>query len=167
MINFKKIALLFCLIVPVFVIAQNPTSNCTNAITLSSQVRNFKVSNYPSNTFVGMSFTSKSQVKNLFPEELMASILSANTQEWVNFNEIIPSVISREKNNQINKADRKKNYFELLQKIEFDANGTTYVLIKFKLTVENSPKPMYMTETRYSGSKWAMFSGLKWARDSG
>ena len=24
-----------------------------------------------------------------------------------------------------------------------------------------------LTETRYSGSKWAMSSGLKWARDSG
>lgn len=147
MTNIRTLFLLIIAFTPLYLLAQNDISNCTEGINLSLGVKNFSVFTYPSNTRVGMVYTNVSQVKNQTPEELMSSILCANTQEWVNFNEIEPSKLSKEKASQINNANRLKNYFDLLQKIEFDANGTTYALIKFRLTIENSPKPMNLTET--------------------
>lgn len=155
MTNIRIIYFLLIALAPLCLLAQNEASNCTDGISLSSGVTNFKVFSYPPNTRVGMVYNDVSQVKNQMPEELMGSILCANTQGWVNFNEIEPSKLSKVKESQINKANRLKNYFDLLQKIEFNANGTTYVLIKFQLTAESSPKPLNLTETMaFKNNRW-------------
>jgi hypothetical protein len=132
---------------PVIGLAQNPPSRCVKEIDLAQSVKNVSFIEYPSETKVGMSFYNQNQVKNTTPEELMASILCANTQEWVNFNDLEPTVLSKEKELAINKAKRSENYFHLLSKLEFEANGLKYALIKFRLTIENNSKPLYMTET--------------------
>lgn len=127
--------------------SQNPIENCTSAVTVSSTVSNFRIFNYPEKTYVGMVYKSLNEVKNLYPEELLSSILCANSQSWVDFNEITPPIISQEKIRQINEVDRKKTFFELVQKIEFEANGTTYALIKFRLYQDKTEKVLNLTET--------------------
>lgn len=126
---------------------QNPIENCTSGATVSSTVSNFGIFNYPEKTYVGMVYNSVKEVKNLYPEELMSSILCANNQQWVDYNEITPSKISQEKIRQINEVDRKKTFFELVQKLEFQTNGTTYALIKFRLYQDKIEKVLNLTET--------------------
>ena len=148
----SAIALFFSII---SIYAQNSKEHCTTGIILSSEIdaNSFKSFEYPKNTRIGMIFNNKSQVRNEFPEELMASILCANTQEWVNFNELEPVQISSDKIEQIDKADKTKNYFNLLQKVEFKANGLDYALIKFRLVVQDLEKPLYMTESMVRKNK--------------
>jgi hypothetical protein len=81
---------------------QNPIKNCTNSATVSSTVSNFGIFNYPEKTYVGMVYNSVKEVKNLYPEELMSSILCANNQQWVDYNEINPPKLTQEKIDKIN-----------------------------------------------------------------
>ena len=136
-------------------IAQNEPSRCVKDIDLAQSVKNIQFFTYPSETKIGMSFKNLSEVKNRTPEELMASILCANSQAWVNFNELEPKEISKEKIENVNKAKRVKNYFHLLQKLEFETNGFRYAFIKFRLTFEVSTQALYMTETMiYQENHW-------------
>lgn len=158
-INILKKVLLLCLVVPGYIKAQDQLFSCTDFITLSMQVSNFKVYTYPPNSFVGMNFTDKEQVKNLFPEELLASCFSANTQEWVDYNELTPHILSSDNINIKNKADRKKNIVELLQKIEFNANGTTYAILKFRYHLDGAPKAMIFFNTMVlKNNRWVVIS---------
>lgn len=91
-------------------------------------------------------YSSIKEAKNEFPEQTMSSILSATSQEWVNYNTLggvenaeIKSVSDFEKTKNINKE---KTFFELLSKLEFDANGSKMSIIKFSFHKEGKEKPI-------------------------
>ena len=78
-------------------------------------------------------YKSIDEAKNKTPEELMISIRSADTQEWLNYNT---------KGGKAHKADPEKlakrhaydpdlYYFELIHKLEFERNDTPIVIIKY------------------------------------
>lgn len=149
MINIKRAFILVLAFCAFSTYAQNPKERCANDIDLMKSIEpnSFRVFTYPKGTRAGMVYNSLNEVENATPEELMSSILCANSQSWVNFNELTPSQISDDKIALINKADRSKNYFDLLHKIEFKANGVLYAVVKYRLTFEGGEKPLYMSET--------------------
>lgn len=86
------------------------------------------------------------QVKNNYPEELMSSILSANTQEWVNYNnlrgekeaDVKPSSYFE----KVKKYDINKTFFELQAKLSFKANGNEMAIIKFYFYQQDKENPV-------------------------
>jgi hypothetical protein len=91
-------------------------------------------------------YSNMEEAKNEFPEQLMSSILSATSQSWVNYN-----TLESEKNTEIKNAsdfeeakniNKEKTFFELLSKLEFEANGNKIAIIKFYYHKEDKEKPI-------------------------
>lgn len=81
-------------------------------------------------------------VKNDTPENLIKSILSATTQEWVDYNTMGASLKSSKRNadyfTKIKQMDRDKNYIQLVHKVVFQIGGVPTEIIKFYFKQENS-----------------------------
>ena len=77
---------------------------------------------------------------NQFPEQLMSSILSANTQDWINYNTLGGEEYAEQKSNayfrSISNLIEDSNYYELRAKLMFAENGNEYAIIKFYLKLE-------------------------------
>lgn len=88
-------------------------------------------------------YKSINEVKNQYPEQLMSSLLSETTQEWVNTNTLGGAKEAEQKEvsyfEAIKKMDKDKNYFELRCKLEYEANGEYFALIKFYLASQGKP----------------------------
>ncbi len=83
---------------------------------------------------------------NSYPEQLMSSIMSENSEAWYYYNNLERNKISskiKERFNNVSALDKDKNYMELLHKFEFEVSGTQYAIIKFKLVVEEREEPSY------------------------
>ncbi|MFL0094292.1 hypothetical protein [Tenacibaculum maritimum] len=91
-------------------------------------------------------YTNINEAKNAYPEELMSSILSANTQEWVNHNTLGGEKSTEKKDKsfleKIKKYDKEKTYFELQAKLEFIANGNKMAIVKFYFHQQDKDKPV-------------------------
>lgn len=81
-------------------------------------------------------------VKNDSPENLIKSILSATTQEWVDYNTLGGSLKSIKRKTEyfkkIAEMDRDKNYIQLVHKISFLIDNTPTEIIKFYFKQENT-----------------------------
>jgi hypothetical protein len=90
-------------------------------------------------------YKSINEMKNQYPEELMSSLLSETTQEWVNTNTLGGEKEAEKKDTKyfeaIRKMDKDKNYFELRCKLEYEANEEHFAIIKFYLNREGA-EPM-------------------------
>jgi hypothetical protein len=93
-------------------------------------------------------FNQLEDVKNNYPEKLMESIISASDQNWVNYNNLN---ISEIKDNaffeKVKKQDKDKNYFELLSKLEFEANNSQMTIIKFNLYIDEKKDSLPLVGT--------------------
>lgn len=88
-------------------------------------------------------YKNLNEVENRYPEQLMSSILSATNQKWVDYNTLGDSLESEKLDVKVfdfrKSMDADKNYFELISKLTFKANGTDMALIKFYLHSEQLP----------------------------
>ena len=86
------------------------------------------------------------QAKNEYPEQLMSSIMSEITQEWVDYNTLGGKEKAEVKDkgyfDRRKKIDKDKNYFELQAKLEFKANGNDMAIMKFYLHQKDKEKPI-------------------------
>ena len=106
-----------------------------------------------------MIYRYQSEAKNESPETLISSIMSASSQEWVDYNtlggaqkskKILKEALERTKN-----ADREKVFFELTSKMNFKANGSEMCIIKFFIHSDGLPKPFSGTYLfQKIGSRW-------------
>ncbi|WP_440880855.1 hypothetical protein [Tenacibaculum sp. C7A-26P2] len=91
-------------------------------------------------------YNSINEVKNSYPEELMSSILSANSQEWVNYNTLGGEKNADKKSeshfNKVNNYNKDKTYFELQAKLEFNSNGSKIAIVKFYFHQQDKEKPV-------------------------
>ena len=91
-------------------------------------------------------YSSIKEAKNEFPEQTMSSILSATSQEWVNYNTLggvkNAEIKSASDFEETEKIDKEKTFFELQAKLEFDANGSKMSIIKFYFHKEGKEKPI-------------------------
>ncbi len=90
-------------------------------------------------------YKKQSEASNLFPEQLMSSILSASNQEWVNYNTSGGSEKSDIKSEnhfeKVKNIDFNNTFFELHSKLEFTSNGEEMAIIKFFYNEKNE-KPI-------------------------
>ncbi|UZO79836.1 hypothetical protein NBT05_12840 [Aquimarina sp. ERC-38] len=80
-------------------------------------------------------YKNKNEALNLYPEQLMSSILSASNQEWVDYNTLGGSNESDKKGqehfNKVKTINIDQKYFELQSKLEFIANNFQMAIVKF------------------------------------
>ena len=91
-------------------------------------------------------YSNISEVSNATPEELLSSVLSADSQEWVNFNTLgggeEADIKTREDFENVKSYDESKTYFELQAKLDFVANGDKMTIVKFYLYNEKKERPI-------------------------
>lgn len=79
-----------------------------------------------------------SEVKNNYPEQVMSSLMSVTSQAWEDFNTLGGTKEAEQKEatffEAIKNMDKDKNYFDLRCKLEYEANGEKFAVIKFYLT---------------------------------
>lgn len=83
------------------------------------------------------------EVRNLSIEDLMASILSADTQEWVNFNTLGGHKNAHKKSEEdfekIRKRDNRRTFFELTSKLDIQKGLESFSIVRFKFYLEQAP----------------------------
>lgn len=81
-----------------------------------------------------------SEITNEYPEQLLSSILSANTQQWFDYNILESSGLRVKKETKhfeyVNKMDRNRTYMELICKLQFKFNDSDMAIIKFMFHIE-------------------------------
>ncbi|KQO32769.1 hypothetical protein ASF10_20145 [Flavobacterium sp. Leaf82] len=82
------------------------------------------------------------EVKNDTPENLMRSILSASSQEWIDYNTLGGSIKSSKRKEdyfvKIKQMSIDKNYIKLIHKVSLLINNTPTEIIKFYFKQENT-----------------------------
>lgn len=82
------------------------------------------------------------EVKNDTPENLLKSILSATSQEWIDYNILGGSLKSNKRKEdyfeKIRKMDKDKNYIKLIHKVSFFIDNIPTEIIKFYFKQENA-----------------------------
>jgi len=102
------------------------------------------------------------QAVNKYPEQLMSSVMSENSEAWHNYNNskaIEPLTEGKPRFKKVKKLNKDKNYFELLHKLEFTSEGIQYAIIKFNLVLEENNKP-------FQGAYLLVKNNERWYRTS-
>lgn len=108
-------------------------------------------------------YANINEAKNTYPEELMSSVLSANTQEWVNYNTLGGEKNADKKDKsffeKIKKYNKEKTYFELQAKLDFIADGNEMAIVKFYFHQQDKEKPVAgALVMQKNGKKWKLTS---------
>lgn len=96
------------------------------------------------------------EIKNNTPEELMHSIFSESSQEWVDFNNEKGKshIVSLEAFKKRKGINVEKNYFELIHKLYFSYGGVEYAMIKYWF-VDNGQRTLVTSATlKHDGKRW-------------
>lgn len=87
-------------------------------------------------------YTRLDEVKNDSPENLLKSILSATSQEWIDYNTLGGSLKSNKRKEdyfkRIKQMDKDKNYIKLIHKVSFIIDNVPTEIIKFYFKQENA-----------------------------
>lgn len=104
-------------------------------------------------------YKSIKEARNKTPEDLMISIRSADTQEWVNFNwkEGSAPKYDVEKLRKRITRDPDLYYFELIHKLEFSRNGISVALIKHWTVKDGKKKYIIATWLEKINNRWVKF----------
>lgn len=90
-------------------------------------------------------YSDTTEAVNQYPEQLMSSIMSATSQEWVNYNTLGGAKEAEQKTEQelemFKRLDKESNYYQLVSKLTFQTNGAEMAIIKFYLQLEIAPRP--------------------------
>jgi hypothetical protein len=87
-------------------------------------------------------YTKLEDVSNNTPENLLKSILSATSQEWVDYNTLGGNLKSTKRNadyfKKIEQMNKDKNYIQLVHKVTFLIDNVPTEIIKFYFKQENA-----------------------------
>jgi len=140
--KFNKKILLFILIYPFICSSQQESSNILFFFTEEQEIDIYE---YNEEFIIRADYKTQSEALNLYPEQLIQSVFSASTQEWVNYNTLGGEEKATKKDkayfDRIKNMDRDKNYIELIHKLSFELNSLPTVIIKFFLHEEKN-KPV-------------------------
>jgi hypothetical protein len=138
----KKSFTFFLFLVTTLGFAQTSEPNLILAY-LESQEMYFH--DYTPTVKIKADYTTLGQVTNQYPEQLLQSILSARTQEWVDYNTLggaaNSSKLSETHFQTVSSMNKEANYFELVHKITFNVGAIPTTIIKFYFHQENK-KPL-------------------------
>ena len=127
-----KFICLIAFLVSVIGNAQEEDANIIFSYPEESEISFFQ---YPERTFAKAIYKSQAEATNVYPEQLLESIISATNQEWVNYNTLGGAEKASQKKqshfDKIMTMDKDKNYFELAHKLTFDVGGVPTAIIKF------------------------------------
>lgn len=130
---------------------------------------NLKMNIYSPEIKIQKKYKKMENVKNQTPEELVLSIVSANTQEWIDFNTWggaaesvkVPEDILK----GISTSDIEKNYVLISSSIDFNANDEQYIILRIKIISEELSKPILGTYLlKKDKDRWYKTSNA-WATD--
>lgn len=144
--NISLVSLIFALAIYSNVIAQTSSNKFKGDRVILSQTifdESVKFYVYKEPLKIFSSYKDTTEAKNQYPEELMISIMSANSQVWENYNYISGKAPQKDQAhfNAVKGMNKQKNYMELHNKYELTHNGLPTAIIKFYLYLENK-KPI-------------------------
>jgi hypothetical protein len=88
-------------------------------------------------------YADTTKALNQFPEQLMSSIISVTSQQWVNYNTLGGKEKAEKKSQKyfdfIRSMDKDKNYFELRSKMTFSLGTSEFSIIKFYFHTQELP----------------------------
>lgn len=146
---------------PILGFSQNNELHCTDiTLNVNIETNSLKTFKYEPTFKAKQIYKSLKQVTNQYPEQVMSSVLSANSSEWENFNygTIGEYKMSDEKIKNVNNRDTSNIFYELLYKIEFSVDGEKYCIIKFNANIGSKKHPFAET-MKWNGSRWIRWSG--------
>lgn len=89
-------------------------------------------------------YKDTAEATNKFPEQLMSSVISATSQQWIYYNTLNGKEKAEKKEQKyfdyIKYMDKDKNYFELRSKLSFSLNSSYFTIIKFYFHIQELPK---------------------------
>ncbi|CAZ95449.1 hypothetical protein [Zobellia galactanivorans] len=122
----KNSTIIFCFLIVAYTYCYSQDNNA-NLILSYPEESEISFFQYPERTFVKAIYNSQAEATNVYPEQLLESIISATNQEWVNYNTLGGAEKASQKKqshfDKIMTMDKDKNYFELAHKLTFDVGG--------------------------------------------
>lgn len=82
------------------------------------------------------------EAPNNYPEQLMISIMSANSRDWFNYNNLEFEELSDKDLAKLKSRDETNDFFELKAKLNFKVNGAEMAFVKFYLHTKSLEKPI-------------------------
>lgn len=154
----NKVLMLFCFFC--YNLYSQNRINCEDKIVLSiSEIIEYEFHVYSPKLIVKKAFSSLKQVKNLYPEELLQSELSAVNQEWVNFNYGKVHEKSASHFDSVKTLNIDKNFYELICKLQYIYNKEKYAILKFYLVFEGLEEPIGVWRTmKFKEGRWVITS---------
>ena len=152
---------MFCVLCGYNVMAQN--ENCSGIVLNTFvDINTCKTFRYNPKFKAKQIYIALEQVKNEHPEQLMSSILSAKTGEWIAFNNGTNEVVelSKERIKAISSRDTSKIFYELDYKIEFKFNGEKYCFIKFNI-IYGTESIRMVESMKYASGRWIRVSNAE------
>ncbi len=112
--------------------AQEENANLILSYPEESEISFFQ---YPEGTNAYAIYNSQAETTNMYPEQLLESIISATNQDWVDYNTLGGAEkASKKKQSHFDKVktmDKANNYFELAHKLTLEVGGVSTAIIKF------------------------------------
>lgn len=113
---------------------------------LSSNINDIYFYKYEESFKIKAELVSQSDAKNLFPEQLLQSILSSTNYDWDIYNTLGGKDKAKPKSDKhyqkVKTMDKSLNYFELKHKLEFDIEGIPTAIIKYDMVFEGQTEIM-------------------------
>lgn len=103
-------------------------------------------------------YKSIKEAENKYPEQLVQSILSASSQNWVDYNTLGGASKSRKKEvshfQRVLSMDKEKNYFELHHKIVFNIGNVPTAIIKLFIYQETQEPISAAFVMQFVDNRW-------------
>ncbi len=101
-------------------------------------------------------YKTMQEAKNQSPEDLMKSIVSETTQEWVDYNNDKGQshTVSAEAFENRKQKNKGTNYFELIDKLQFSFDGTDFAIIKYWFVDDGKRTLVSGATLKRDGQKW-------------
>lgn len=152
---------IFLITLPLFSFSQQEYSNILFVFSENQEIDIYK---YDNDFIIKADYNNQSEAVNLYPEQLVQSVFSATTQEWVNYNTLGGEEKASKKDqsyfNGIKNMNKEKNYIELIHKLSFEIEGLPTVIIKFFLHEENNKPVSGAMVMQKVGKRWLTTSNI-------
>lgn len=149
---------------------QSFAQSTTRILASSGKVTSYKYSLYNPPNIIKPIYNRLDEVKNNTIEELMASVLCATSQDWVNYNTLggVKNAITKTKEDfeQAKNRDKEKTSMELISRLNLVSNGQNFTIVRFRLHIEQAPKgvtgayQLQMVENRWYQTSRSDLSNL-------
>lgn len=150
-INVIFFSTLICLSISSY--GQKQQFNCAENLLVNQSVDKLAVLRYPEDTRVEK-IASLAEAEFGTPEQLMSSVLSATSLEWLNANKEEDVTSSKQDFNYIKNIASSEYYFELKYKINFITNGVEYAVIKYLLYDDENEPISFAESFKKKNGRW-------------